>query len=51
MTATAGIIAAVSGWWLKFTIVTRAAFNQGFALPTTPVRGAGSTHPGARPGW
>jgi phenylacetyl-CoA:acceptor oxidoreductase subunit 2 len=50
-TGAAGLIAAVSGWWLKFTIVTRAAYGQGFALPTTPVRGAGSTHAGARPGW
>jgi len=29
-----------SGWWFKLTLVTRAAFNQGFALPHLPVRGA-----------
>lgn len=29
-----------TGWWLKFALVTRAAFNQGFALPHLPVRGA-----------
>ena len=27
------------GLWFKFTLVTRAAFNQGFALPHLPVRG------------
>lgn len=47
----AGIVAALAGWWFKFTLVTRAAYHQGLALPLTPVRGAGTTHPGARPGW
>lgn len=28
-----------TGWWLKFALVTRAAFNQGFAVPHLPVRG------------
>ena len=28
-----------TGWWFKLTLVTRAAFNQGFALPHLPVRG------------
>ena len=35
----AGLAAIASGWWLKFALVTRAAFNQGFALPRLPVRG------------
>ena len=35
----AGIAALLAGWWLKFVLVTRAAFNQGFALPQLPVRG------------
>jgi phenylacetyl-CoA:acceptor oxidoreductase subunit 2 len=47
----AGLMCAAAGWWLKYTIVVRAAFNQGFALPMTPVRGSGTTHAGARPGW
>jgi phenylacetyl-CoA:acceptor oxidoreductase subunit 2 len=38
--ALAGIAAVFAGWWLKFVLVTRAAFNQGFALPQLPVRGA-----------
>lgn len=35
----AGIAAILTGWWLKFVLLTRAAFNQGFALPRLPVRG------------
>lgn len=35
----AGIAAAASGGWLKFVLVTRASFTQGFALPRLPVRG------------
>ena len=34
------IAAVAAGWWLKLTLVTRAALNQGFALPHLPVRGA-----------
>lgn len=36
----AGLAAAGTGAWLEFTLVTRAAFNQGFALAKLPVRGA-----------
>jgi phenylacetyl-CoA:acceptor oxidoreductase subunit 2 len=36
--AAAAVLA--TGWWLKLALVTRAAFNQGFALPHVPVRGA-----------
>jgi phenylacetyl-CoA:acceptor oxidoreductase subunit 2 len=35
----AGLLAAVAGGHFKFTLVTRAGFNQGFALPHLPVRG------------
>jgi len=35
----AGLLAAVTGSWFKFTLVTRAGFNQGFALAHLPVRG------------
>lgn len=34
-----GALAWVTGAWLKFVLVTRAAFNQGFALKRLPVRG------------
>jgi len=35
----AAIAAILTGWRLKYLLVTRAAFNQGFALPQLPVRG------------
>jgi phenylacetyl-CoA:acceptor oxidoreductase 26-kDa subunit len=35
----AGLLAAFAGAWLKLVIVTRAGFNQGFALTHVPVRG------------
>ena len=38
--AIAGLAAAAAGVYLKYTIVTRAGFNQGFALAHLPVRGA-----------
>ena len=37
--ALAGLAAAAAGAWVKFVLVTRAAFNQGFALANLPVRG------------
>jgi len=36
----AGLLAALSGTYMKFALVTRAGFNQGFALKELPVRGA-----------
>ena len=35
----AAALAVGTGWWLKFWLVTRAAFTQGFSLPRQPVRG------------
>ena len=35
----AGVLAWLAGAWTKFVLVTRAAFNQGFALKHLPVRG------------
>ena len=49
--ALAGLLAFVSGWQFKFALVTRAAFNQGFALPRMPARGGGRSAPGVKPGW
>ena len=37
--AAAGLGVAVTGAAFKFTLITRAAFNQGFALSRMPVRG------------
>lgn len=39
LAAAAGLLAALAGSYLKFTLVTRAGFNQGFTLPHLPVRG------------
>jgi phenylacetyl-CoA:acceptor oxidoreductase subunit 2 len=46
-----GFLAALAGWHLKWVIVTRAAYNQGFALTHTPARGGGRPGPGTKPGW
>jgi phenylacetyl-CoA:acceptor oxidoreductase 26-kDa subunit len=35
----AGALAAVAGFYLKYALVTRASFNQGFSLTKLPVRG------------
>jgi phenylacetyl-CoA:acceptor oxidoreductase subunit 2 len=35
----AGLGAWLAGGWFKFALITRAAFNQGFALQRLPVRG------------
>jgi len=51
----AGVFAVYGGWLMKFTIVARAAYNQGFALPKLPVRGQPmAVEPSlrnAQPGW
>jgi len=39
LTPFAGLAVLATGWWLKFALVTRASFNQGYALPQLPVRG------------
>jgi phenylacetyl-CoA:acceptor oxidoreductase subunit 1 len=49
--AAAGLCAAAAGAALKFSLVTRAGFNQGFALVHTPVRGSGVPGFGVKPGW
>ncbi len=47
----AALGALYGGWLMKFTIITRAAFTQGFALKRTPARTPGYAGPGSRPGW
>lgn len=49
--AAAGSIALAGGWYAKFTLITRTAYNQGFALAKLPVRGPGTPGPALRPGW
>jgi len=47
----AGLSAAAAGLVFKFVLITCAGFNQGFALPHTPVRGTGHAGPAVKPGW
>ncbi len=47
----AGLCVLAAGSALKLILVTRAAFNQGFALAHTPVRGTGGAGPAVKPGW
>jgi phenylacetyl-CoA:acceptor oxidoreductase subunit 2 len=47
----AGVAAAAAGLGFKFLLITRAGYNQGFALPHTPVRGTGHAGPAVKPGW
>lgn len=49
--AIGGLMATLGGWALKFVIVTKAAYNQGFHLPIIPVRGSGEPQAGIKPGW
>ena len=44
----AGACIAATGAALKFVVVTRAGFNQGFALVHTPVRGSGIAGPAVK---
>lgn len=47
----AGVLAAYGGWHMKAVIITRASYNQGFAINQTPARGGGKPGPGTKPGW
>ncbi len=47
----AGLGGLFGGWYLKFTLLNRAAYNQGFAIARTPARSPGYSGPGAKPGW
>jgi Fe-S-cluster-containing dehydrogenase component/DMSO reductase anchor subunit len=47
----AGVCITATGAVLKFILVTRAGFNQGFALTHMPVRGFGIVGPAIKPGW
>lgn len=49
--ALAAFLALAAGWFLKLILVTRAAYNQGFAIARAPARSPGFSHPGVKPGW
>jgi len=47
----AGLSACLAGSACKVLLITRAAFNQGFALAHVPMRGSGRAGAPAKPGW
>lgn len=47
----AALLALGGGWVVKHTIVIRAGFNQGFALPHLPVYGKLRSGASSKPGW
>jgi len=49
--ALAGVVALAAGWLFKYTLVTGASLNQGFATERTPSRGDGPAGAGIKPGW
>ena len=49
--ALGGLFAFAGGWLFKIVLVTKAAYNQGFAVDHMPARGAGASGPGIKPGW
>ncbi len=46
-----GVLTVAGGWLIKDRIVTRAAFNQGFALRHLPRLGVARGDCSTRPGW
>jgi phenylacetyl-CoA:acceptor oxidoreductase subunit 2 len=47
----AALLALGGGWYLKFAIITRAAYDQGFAILRVPARTPGYSRTGVKPGW
>ncbi len=47
--ALAGLFALVPGWAMKFVLITRAGYNQGYALHRVSANGIAG--PAIRPGW
>jgi phenylacetyl-CoA:acceptor oxidoreductase 26-kDa subunit len=51
LTLNAFALMLAAGWLIKFIIVTKAGYYQGYAMVHTPARGAGEPGPGTKPGW
>jgi phenylacetyl-CoA:acceptor oxidoreductase subunit 2 len=51
LAAVAGLLVVGAGAWFKYTLICRAAYSQGFALPRMPSRGRGEPGPAIRTGW
>ena len=49
--AIAGVLVFASGWVLKFILVTRAAYNEGFAIERIRGHGSGIATAVVKPGW
>jgi len=49
--AAGGLSSAIAGAALKFVLVDRAGYNQGFALTSTPTRGGLRAGQPIKPGW
>ena len=49
--AAAGFAVFITGWAMKFILITRAGYNQGFALRRIQARGSPVTGPAIKPGW
>lgn len=49
--AAAGLLAAAAGWTLKYAILRKLSFHQGFAIEHVPARGAPSSGIASHPGW
>jgi len=49
--ALAGACALAAGWLMKYQLITKASYNQGYAINHTPERGSGGGGAGGKPGW
>lgn len=49
--ALGGLVGFAAGWATKFVLITRAGYNQGFALARIPARGGVASGSMVKPGW
>lgn len=49
--AAGAALALAGGWFFKYTLVRRAAYTQGIAMPHLPARGRGTAGAAIKPGW
>jgi len=46
-----GALVVASGWFMKYQLITKASYNQGYAINHVPERGSGGGGAGGKPGW
>lgn len=51
MLLAAGLLVVAGGWFMKYTLLRRAAFTQGLSITHLPTRGRGVSGPLVKPGW